>query len=263
MKTFTVIFFILIALTLSNPGETTPMDLTQFQWKNRLLFLFAPDSNHPFYKHLQSQIMEQKSEVEDRDMVVFSVLAQGPSQMNTTAINHQQADSIRDRFVIPPNAFSLILIGKDGGIKLKRNDPVDLAEVFELIDSMPMRRNEMQQKNQLTCPDSPNCVSSLGTDKAHFVEPLHYAGSLADAKQRLINILQNTKRVRMTKIETDYIHAEFRSVVFQFVDDVEFFFPAEKTIIHIKSASRTGYYDFGANRRRVERLRTAFGNSGK
>jgi len=115
----------------------------------------------------------------------------------------------------------------------------------------------------LPCPDSPNCVSSLSTDKSHFIEPLHYAGSLVDARQRLINILQNTKRVRLAKIETDYIHAEFRSAVFQFVDDVEFYFPPEKTIIHIKSASRTGYYDFGANRRRLERLRSAFGYQAK
>ena len=148
MKPFTVIIFILIALTLINPGETIPMDLTQFQWKNRLLFIFAPDSSHPLFKHLQSQIMDQKSEVEDRDLAVFSVLAQGPSQMNTTAIDRQEADSIRDRFGISPNAFNLILIGKDGGIKLKRSEPVDLTEIFELIDSMPMRRNEIQQQNQ-------------------------------------------------------------------------------------------------------------------
>ena len=124
------------------------MDLTQFQWKNRLLFLFAPDSSDPSFHHLQNQIIDQKSEVEDRDLVVFSVLVQEPSQMNTTAIDLREADSIRDRFAIPPHAFSLILIGKDGGIKLKRNDRVDLAEVFELIDSMPMRKNEMQQQNQ-------------------------------------------------------------------------------------------------------------------
>jgi uncharacterized protein (DUF1499 family) len=115
----------------------------------------------------------------------------------------------------------------------------------------------------LTCPDSPNCASSLSTDKAHFIEPLHYTGSLADARQKLIDILQNTKRVRLTKIETDYIHAEFRSLLFQFVDDVEFYFPPEKSIIHVKSASRSGYYDFGVNRRRVERLRSAFESSTK
>ena len=61
----------------------------------------------------------------------------------------------------------------------------------------------------------------------------------------------------------DYIHAEFRSLVFQFVDDVEFYFPPEKSIIHVKSASRSGYYDFGVNRRRVERVRAAFGQTEK
>ena len=108
------------------------------------------------------------------------------------------------------------------------------------------------------CPDSPNCVSSQSTDKARFVEPLHYAGSLADARQKLINLLENTKRVRLVKIETKYIRAEFRSLIFKFVDDVEFHFSPEENVIHLKSASQSGYYDFGANRRRVERLRAAF-----
>ncbi len=39
------------------------------------------------------------------------------------------------------------------------------------------------------CPDSPNCVSTQSTDSAHYIEPLHYAGSLADARQKLIDIL--------------------------------------------------------------------------
>ena len=108
------------------------------------------------------------------------------------------------------------------------------------------------------CPESPNCASSQSTDKARFIEPLHYAGSMADARQKLIDILENTKRVRFVKVETDYIHAEFRSLIFQFVDDVEFYFPPDHATIHVKSASRKGYYDFGANRRRVERLRAAF-----
>jgi uncharacterized protein (DUF1499 family) len=110
------------------------------------------------------------------------------------------------------------------------------------------------------CPDSPNCVSSQSADKAHFIDPLPYDGSLAKARQRLINILRSTKRVRLVKVETDFIHAEFRSFIFGFVDDVAFTFPSEENIIHVRSASRTGYYDFGANRRRVERLRSAFEN---
>jgi uncharacterized protein (DUF1499 family) len=113
------------------------------------------------------------------------------------------------------------------------------------------------------CPDSPNCVSSQSNDSAHFIEPLRYTGNLADARQKLIELLENSKRTRLISVETDYIHAEFRSLIFNFVDDVEFYFSSEDRIIHVRSASRKGYYDFGVNRRRVERLRGTFENSAK
>ena len=113
------------------------------------------------------------------------------------------------------------------------------------------------------CPDSPNCVSSKSPDKARFIEPFHYVGNREDARQKLINILENTKRVHLVKVETNYLHAEFRSFLFRFVDDLEFYIAPEENIIHVKSASRIGYYDFGVNRRRVERLRSAFKNSVK
>ncbi len=124
------------------------MDLTKFQWKNRLLFLFAEDANDPFFKKLQSQIMAQRAEVDDRDLIVFELPAKGPARMDATPLDRQQADSIRDHFDIPSNAFRLILVGKDGDIKLQCEDRVDLSAIFGLIDSMPMRQNEMRQKNQ-------------------------------------------------------------------------------------------------------------------
>lgn len=112
----------------------------------------------------------------------------------------------------------------------------------------------------LPCPASPNCVSSLSENKKHFIEPFDYPGSHEDARQKLIDILNSNRRVRLVTVETDFIHAEFRSLIFGFVDDVKFYFPANESIIHVRSASRPGYYDFGANRRRVERLRAAFIN---
>lgn len=113
------------------------------------------------------------------------------------------------------------------------------------------------------CPDSPNCVSSQSSDKAHFIEPLLYTSDTADARLKLIDILERTKHVHLARVEMDYIHVEFRSLIFRFVDDVSFFFPPDKNIIHVKSASRLGYYDFGANRRRIERLRATFEKWGK
>jgi len=148
MRRCVVIFFILIGLTVWVPKEILSMDLTQFQWKNRLLFIFAKDVNNPLFKELQSQIAAQKADLEDRDLIVFEVPAQGPARMNTNPLDRKEANSIRNHFAVPSDTFSLILIGKDGGIKLKRSDQVDLSEVFGLIDSMPMRQREMQQKKE-------------------------------------------------------------------------------------------------------------------
>ena len=113
--------------------------------------------------------------------------------------------------------------------------------------------------NRLTpCPSSPNCVSSLSTDRKHAIKPLRYNDSLDEARKRLVAILDRQAAARVTITESDYIHAEFRSRIFRFVDDVEFLFSDEEKIVHVKSASRIGYSDLGANRKRVERLRRIF-----
>ena len=113
--------------------------------------------------------------------------------------------------------------------------------------------------NKLTpCPDTPNCVSSLAEDKKHFIEPISYQGENAVAQHELLGILNSFKRVRVVRIEEDYIHAEFVSFIFRFVDDVEFYFDNAKKLIQVKSASRTGYSDLGVNRRRIEEIRKQF-----
>jgi uncharacterized protein (DUF1499 family) len=113
--------------------------------------------------------------------------------------------------------------------------------------------------NKLTpCPDTPNCVSSLAEDTKHFIEPISYEGEKALAQHELLGILNSFKRVRVVRIEEDYIHAEFLSFIFRFVDDVEFFFDKAKKLIQVRSASRTGYSDLGVNRRRMEEIRKQF-----
>jgi uncharacterized protein (DUF1499 family) len=111
------------------------------------------------------------------------------------------------------------------------------------------------------CPDSPNCVSSQSSDKRHFIEPLRYEGTEQEAMQRLIDVIQGMKRCRIITIEDRYIHAEFTSAFFRFVDDVEFYFDSEAKIIDMRSASRIGYSDFGVNRQRMEKIRSLFNGS--
>jgi uncharacterized protein (DUF1499 family) len=50
---------------------------------------------------------------------------------------------------------------------------------------------------------------------------------------------------------------EFRTSL-GFVDDVEFYVDGSQKVIHLRSASRVGYWDLGVNRKRMESIRTEF-----
>ena len=125
-----------------------PLDITQFQWKNRLLFLFAPNSEHPLFENLHKSLIDQECEAADRDLMIFKILESGPSSMNTEYLDPQTSQSLRKRFNIPRGAFAIILVGKDGGIKLRRQEHTKLKDIFSLIDAMPMRQEEMRQKSR-------------------------------------------------------------------------------------------------------------------
>ncbi|MEC4673746.1 MAG: DUF1499 domain-containing protein [Nitrospirota bacterium] len=111
------------------------------------------------------------------------------------------------------------------------------------------------------CPDSPNCVSSApGTDTEHIVEPLHYPGTLDEAKTHLLAIIHAMPRTQIVQNDSHYLHVECTSLLLRFVDDVEFWFDAETPLVHVRSASRVGYSDLGANRKRVESIRSQWKN---
>lgn len=105
------------------------------------------------------------------------------------------------------------------------------------------------------CPSSPNCVSSQSIDKEHAIEPLTYAVSTLAAHDDLKKIILGMKRAEIITDSSAYIHAEFTSAIWRFVDDVEFYFDEKAKTIHIRSASRLGKSDFGVNRKRVESIR--------
>jgi uncharacterized protein (DUF1499 family) len=108
------------------------------------------------------------------------------------------------------------------------------------------------------CPETPNCVCSQGADAGHAVEPLRFSGDADEAWDRLRHALVMTPRTRIISSTENYLHAECTSAVFRFVDDLECLLDRDAKLIHVRSASRVGRSDLGANRARVEALRAAF-----
>lgn len=107
------------------------------------------------------------------------------------------------------------------------------------------------------CPDKPNCVVSQDADEAHKIEPITYTESRKEALRKLREVINSEDRVEIIENKDNYIRAEFKTAIFRFVDDVEFYFP-DDPVIHVRSASRLGHSDLGLNRKRIERIRNRF-----
>ncbi len=112
---------------------------------------------------------------------------------------------------------------------------------------------------------TPNSVSSqagLYADHPRRVEaqiaPLHYQGDGAAAMARLAQLAQATDGAHIVRRDADYLYATYTTPVMRYVDDVEFLLDPVGGVIHVRSASRLGRRDLGANRARIEALRARF-----
>ena len=108
------------------------------------------------------------------------------------------------------------------------------------------------------CPSSPNCVVSEGADAAHITAPLAYRGDRATSERALEAALASLGNTRIQARNADHWHAHSVSRLFRFIDDVEMRFDDARNEVHLRSASRIGYSDMGANRKRIEALRAAY-----
>jgi uncharacterized protein (DUF1499 family) len=108
----------------------------------------------------------------------------------------------------------------------------------------------------LKCPASPNCVCSQDDDPGHNIEPFRYSGK--DPIPTLASVIGAMTGGKVISSTDDYLYAEFTSLIFRFVDDVEFQVDPAAKVIQCRSASRAGHSDLGVNRKRIEAIRKAF-----
>ncbi len=115
----------------------------------------------------------------------------------------------------------------------------------------------MTENHLAACPTSPNCVVSQNGDEKHAIAPISYHVDRDKAKETVLKVLSVVPRTEVVENTDNYIHALSKSRIFKFTDDVEFYFPPNENVIHIRSASRVGESDLGVNRRRMEQIRLA------
>ena len=135
--------FILAALLAGSTTEVMAMDSTsQFTWRNRVLVVFGTAANPQLSRQIAA-LKGQTAALAERDMVVLQVTPDSVIPLFGTAGDIQPAQ-LRKDLKVTDDRFEIVLIGKDGGVKLRSKDVVSDAEVFDLIDRMPMRRSEQK-----------------------------------------------------------------------------------------------------------------------
>jgi uncharacterized protein (DUF1499 family) len=109
-----------------------------------------------------------------------------------------------------------------------------------------------------SCPNMPNCVNSQSVDPRHQIAPITYSTTPEQAHESLISIIGTMELGKVISVESGYIYAEFRSKGMSYVDDVEFYFDPDVSVIHFRSSARLPYSDWGVNRNRMEEICNAY-----
>lgn len=110
-------------------------------------------------------------------------------------------------------------------------------------------------------PKSPNCVSSQANvdDRIHYMPSWDFI-DLKEARKKIDACIVEFGKTTIIKSDSTYIHVVFVTGWMQWKDDVEFYFNTETWQIHFRSASRIGYSDHRANRKRMKRLKEMYYN---
>jgi len=130
---------ILTASAVLAPAAAAAAELGDYLWQRRPLLLFAPAESDSRLVETVRRIEASRCDFADRDMVLGLIVTEGTSTLDGQVVDTGHVKRLLSEFGIAANTFSAVLIGKDGGEKLRVNDVPDLPAIYAVIDGMPMR----------------------------------------------------------------------------------------------------------------------------
>lgn len=121
----------------------SPTTLANLRDTYRPLLLFAPSPDNPSLLAQLHKFKDSAPGLHERDVLLIAVPFNNPAPTETS-LTPEDATAARRRLRIAPDAFTLLLLGKDGGEKLRSLKPISFEKLRDTIDLMPMRQQEMR-----------------------------------------------------------------------------------------------------------------------
>jgi hypothetical protein len=117
----------------------------------RPLLVFAPSARDAAFAAQQGLLDQYADDMMDRNLLYVPVLAEmgagsgqfdGPLDAPYVVLKPSEMDALRARFRVGRSEFAVVLVGKDGGEKFRTSKPVSVLRLDEIVDAMPMGREE-------------------------------------------------------------------------------------------------------------------------
>jgi len=146
-----ILLFLLLSFSMAQAGENNSvadLDLDALRWKKRVLVLFSPSESDASFQSQKKSLASSAEEVLDRNLMILEIVEQGESRAGNQLLSGKSVQAIRKRLGVETGPFQVLLIGKDGGVKLRSSEAVSMKDLFGLIDSMPMRQQEMDSEKK-------------------------------------------------------------------------------------------------------------------
>lgn len=136
---------LIVCLSVMNLNS---QNLTKHQWENRILIIKTSNIHSKTYQTQLREFENSSEELIDRKFVVYQITNDNFKFINfkNSALNStgEISEKLKNNILKNNKNFEVIVIGLDGGIKLQQNYILTKTELFNIIDSMPMRSNELR-----------------------------------------------------------------------------------------------------------------------
>jgi hypothetical protein len=139
-----IFFLSLLSGSTTMQTDQNPL-LKSYLWQNRLLLIFTPHDQTELYREQLAELNGQERGMQERDLLVLHVFPDHIILPGGVRLEEEQAQSLRNHFIIAKSETLSLLIGKDGTEKLRSRDLLSSQRLFLTLDAMPMRQQEMRQ----------------------------------------------------------------------------------------------------------------------
>lgn len=121
-------------------------DLTDHKWKDRLILILSEDKDDALVQEQIKEFKKSENDIIDRKLVIYHI---SPTLFKTIlpqSSEWKKNDKLYHKYQKKKFTFEVLLIGLDGRVKLRENQIIKPEVIFSLIDTMPMRKAEMEMK---------------------------------------------------------------------------------------------------------------------